>query len=399
MKDFTKFDTPTVTQTEKVGAIPLSTTIDVDKQETNSSVPRGTDGGNPEWVEAKTRGRWAKFWNAKTRTYNPPSSPARKKARRQKYAFKHLTTPGDPAYVPLHLCLTGDELLAELPRMRGDGTSFRYPRTDEARELVALLPHGKLRTVECLLLLAIAYAMLERRRHGLVATLAELGYFVGLKDTATSEAIARLIALGFVDSRATYTRFGACESQRGNLLRLTTQACAAFNLRDVPDGVALPTGTVDRARLERRRQPCGGIAHASATPRNPDANQDALPTREKTPDSFRNGARPAGAAGVVEAASPRSENFLVAGRTAPAVGPVARQGESCSTSGRARTEAVSRSALTADELAELVTDPQLRAWTLAAGPNIDSGQPPAIDDTAIRFSMLELDPKKPGGAS
>lgn len=275
---------------------------------------------NPEWLAAKTHGRWAAFWNG--RTYDVPNSEPRKKARRQKHAWAHLTTPGDPAFVPLNLCMTGDELGAEAKRIRGDGSSFEVPRTDEARELVARLPHGRLRRVEAMLLAFLAYAMLVRRRHGLVATRGELGARLGTRRVATAEAIARLVALGFVRADATYTRFGKCESQRGSLFRLTEQAIAAYALQDVPDGVVLPTGTVDHARLGRRR---GGVgSRAGATDRNPDANQDSVRTPEKKPDSFRNGDRTASAGveadcsehAAVPAVAPRR---LVAGT---------RQGES-----------------------------------------------------------------------
>ena len=329
--------------------------IDGDRTpEANTTVDKQT---NSEWAIAKTRGRWAPFWDKQSGTYKPPSSPARKKARAKKLAF---ASDRELAMI-LPLCLTGDELLAERARIKGDGTSFERPRTDEARELVALLPHGRLRRVECMLLVAIAYAMLDRRRHGLVATLRELGALVGLRDTATGEAMARLIALGFVHARETYTPFGACWSQRANLWRLTTQALVAYALRDVPDGVFVPDGTVDRVRLQRRRR-CPGIA----TPRNPEAIQDSLCKPENNPDSFRNGARPSSAV-VSKPAAPAFRNFRTAVADA-SVGrsqPVTRQGESCNPPLRLRTEQGSTKSVV-DELAELVTDPSARAAILAA---------------------------------
>lgn len=352
------------------GADPGAAAPSVDNEATNTLTRP-----NYEWVTAKTRGRWAPFWNQLTRRYNPPKSERRDAARKKKYAWSHLTTPGDPAYVPLHLCMTGDEVLAERARIRGDGTSFRTPRSDAARELVALLPHGRLRPIESLLLVVIAYAMLERRRHGLVATVAELAELVGMRATATSEALARLVALGFVRSDATYTRYGACCSQRGNLWRLTSACVEAFALRDVPDGVALPAGTVDRDRLQRRRRAAGigsatragAQAPTCATPRNPDPIPDALSKQENNPESFRNGHRTDVARGKVSAS--RTVDFR---RAVPAAGadapwPARRQDETCRPSLRLRTERVASSAACiVEELAELVSDPVARAAILEA---------------------------------
>jgi hypothetical protein len=326
---------------------------------------------NPEWIAAKTRGRWAEFFDPKTRTYNPPSTSFRKKARRQKYAFNRLTMRGGPEFVPLQACMTGDELIAERSRIVGDGTSFRMPRTDEARELVALLPHGRLRTVECLMLALLAYAMLVRRRHGLVATIAELGHCVGLRATATGEAMARLIALGFVHADPTFTQYGACWSQRANLWRLTTEAIEAYALQDVPDGVTLPRGTVDRDRLGRRRlsaghRPTPGIA----TPRNPESIPDALRTPVKNPD-------PSGMAPAVprkvdgpELAHPPPAPTRSGVNESPAPSlPETRQGSTRRAFGGLGTAVVSSNAVelaAVDEFASLITDPVMRAEALAA---------------------------------
>lgn len=317
---------------------------------------------NHEWIAAKTRGRWAPFWNG--RTFNPPPSEARKKARAKKLAFA-----GDRELARiLPLCMTGDELLAERAHVTGDGTSFESPRTDDARELVALLPHKRLRSNETMLLVALAYAMLERGRPGLVATIDELGRFVRLGKTATGEAMARLIALGFVHTRETYTPYGKCWSQRGNLWQLTTQAIDAYRLL-VPHGLELPSGVVDQARLQRRRKACGtasatragACASAGATLRNPEAIPDSVSTRENNSAPFRNGDRTA-----------RLSTGL--GRGTGAVLPETRQAETCSTSGRLRTEQGSRSAAdVVAELAELVSDPVARAAILAAAARRKGG--------------------------
>lgn len=366
------FDTPKDTRNEKSVQIPPSSTEGVDNAFRT----------NLEWVTAKTRGRWAPFWNAQTRTYNPPQTEARKKARRQKYAWARMQNPAMPEYVPLHLCLSGSELLAERSCIRGDGTSFRVPRTDEARELVALLPHGRLRQQECMLLVAIAYAMLVRRRHGLVATVAELGELVGLRATATSEAMARLIALGFVRADATYTRYGACESQRGNLWRLTKQCLEAYGLRDVPEGVTVPTGTVDRARLQRRRTYPGTYtgtgtgtvgSRACATPRNPGANPDSLCSPVNKPESFRNAPRTDETRGESVSATPtRSIVTVPAGRHLPS--PPVRSSETCQAPRGLRTGQVASSAASiVEELAQLVSDPAARAAILAAAAKRKGG--------------------------
>lgn len=328
MKEFEQFDAPMGTQPTISQQIPLSTTNDVDRPKTN-----------PEWLEAKTRGRWAKYFDPKTRTYNPPSSDARKKARRQKTRWTRLTNPTLPEYVPVELCMSGTELLAERARM-GDGTSFRRPRTDEARALVALLPHGRVRLAEALALVALAYAMLERQRRGLIATADELGELLGLRETATGEVMARLIALGWVRADATYTRYGACESQRGNLWRLTAQAAQAFALL-VPHGVVLPQGTVDPARLRRRRTYKGSVgSRAGATPRNPGTNPDSVQEPEKISDPFRNTPRSVGASGVVSTSSTIDCRTAVPAATAVPALPATRQGETRDVVGGLRTEMV-----------------------------------------------------------
>lgn len=415
-------------------------TQNVDKQETNTGRETNHElahftKSNPEWVNAKTRGRWAEYFDPSSGTYKPPSTDARKKARRQKYAWSALTMRGGPEFVPLHLCMSGHELLAELrvwDRI-GDGTSFRLPRTEEGRELVALLPLGRLRLVESLVLALLAYAMLVRKRHGLVATLAELGHAAGLRETAMGSAMTRLIALGWVRADATYTRYGACESQRGNLWRLTDLALRDWRL-ETPEGIAFPPGTVDRARLQRRRTYSVG-SRACTTPRNPDANRDPVCTPVQNPDSFRNGARPA-----------RSEIDRPALESPAVPLPETRQGETRSEVGRLRTAMVASkltgelvpaevaartersrkhtpAAVTArqeavfearrneellalariprreadaqafaESIARLVTDPVARAAIMAATPAIASGQrPPPLDDTEQRFALLELD--------
>jgi hypothetical protein len=346
--------------TEQIsGADPCSQLNSVDKQETN----------NPEWQRAKTRGRWAEYFDPKTRTYRPPSSPARTKARAAKYAWARLSTAGDPAHVPLSRCLSGDELLAERECV-SDGSFWLQPRTDDACELVALLPHGKLRWLEGKMLAAIAYAMLVRHKHGLVATLDELGALCGLRKSAVGESMRRLIALGFVRRDATYTKFGACESQRGNLWRITSDCERAFRVigpLDVPDGVVLPQGTVDRERLLYRRGACSTPAPACApepapspgiaTPRNPATNPESVTPSENI--AVRSGMATAPRSRGEVRAKPPQIIFSLPDESHLRSLPETRQGKTCSVSGRAKTEAGSTEFL--DELAELVSDPSMRA--------------------------------------
>lgn len=399
----------------------------IDKHEANSSR------FNPEWVRAKTRGRWAEFWDPSSGTFKPPQSPVRKKARQQKYAWSALTMRGGPEHVPLDKCMTGDELIADLKHIAGDGTSFRYPRIEhESRALIDCLPHGRLRIVEARLLAFIAHAMLVRHRHGLVATILELGVCVGLMQTATSTAMGRLIALGFVRADATYTKFGACESQRGNLWRITQQCVDAFALEAPPPGIALPAGTVDVAKLMRRRTwtpsttpapapvpapeptPSPGIARA-ATPRNPCANPDPVLTLDQNSGSFRNGHRLSPShcdPGVSRGPS----------RITGAVGPETRQAETRSVSGLAERETVSTTVngVAVPELDHdaLLSNPERYARVLAerheraaaeakasqeaADAAVKAAKMAALDrehdDSAKRFALLELDTAKDGAS-
>lgn len=323
-----------------------------------------------EWQQATTRGRWAPFWNG--RTFTPPNTDARKEARNRWQRWSKLSKPGHADHVPLAECLSGNELLAERKHI-ADGGSFLEPVTDEARELVALLPHGRLRWVEAKLLAALAYAMLARKRRGLVATLEELGQVCGLKTTAIATSMGRLVALGLVRSDPTFTRKGKCKSQRGNLWRLTTQAVTAFGFKgpfgvlplQVPPGVVLPQGTVDRARLERRR----GIAQAHATPRNALGIQDLVQAPEKNLDPFRNGHRTADASGAVSAS--RTGIVSLPDESHLPSQPEARQAETRSAVGSARRaeESMTESDdAVIERLASLVSDPAARAAMLAAKP-------------------------------
>lgn len=324
-----------------------------------------------EWQEATTRGRWARWWNG--RTFTPPNTDARKEARNRWQRWSKLSKPGHADHVPLAECLSGNELLAERQYI-ADGGSFLEPVTDEARELVALLPHGRLRWVEAKLLAALAYAMLARKRRGLVATLEELGQVCALKTTAIATSMGRLVALGLVRSDPTFTRKGKCKSQRGNLWRLTTQAVTAFGFKgpfgvlplQVPAGVVLPQGTVDRARLERRR----GIAQAHATPRKALGIQDPVQTPANNLDPFRNGHRTADASGAVSAS--RTVVVSLPDESHLPSQPGARQAETRSAVGPARRAEESKTpkshADLVDEFASLVSDPAARAAVLAAKP-------------------------------
>lgn len=235
----------------------------------------------PDWARLS---RWAPFDGKQ-----PPMTPMRTHA----IALKRKR---DRDGVALTDCASGEELL----RKRARGELWPFPLLQRGGSFTpAQYPPPpwlrKLRGARLDLLSWLVLVVVVMRRRGLVAKHAELGELTGLRERRAREIVFDLREAGLVVQSPTYDRFGAVESQRANVYRITKLAAYTFDLpgvdhRALPDHdpdvrprVRAPGGRPGIARAQDRHKTAGHSGKYPGDSENSGLDLATLSAREDAP--------------------------------------------------------------------------------------------------------------------